>query len=208
MPKLQPPCGARQADMHTPLASLGHLFLAPDGLLELLRHQRKGQPGLHEPIQLNAQGTLPEDNQRASFDIVLLWDAEPSEHLSSFVNEKRLVDRGPQIIGLLAAVTRAVKQFARGQSIDVSHCTGDNVRECLTAIISMHLVSPEYGGSLRSWLNNPGTQRFVQTLAYRQLLAHLRQHPDAARRIVARVLQSADERLAAQAARKQKSSTG
>jgi len=127
-----------------------------------------------------------------------------SESTHSFANCVNTVDGGTHLTGFRTALTRAFNDYARKNKLikeDDSNLTGDDVREGLTAIISVKLAEPQFEGQTKGKLGNPEVKGVVESAVGEGLSLYLEEHPDDAKKIIEKCLTAAKAREAARKAR-------
>jgi len=128
-----------------------------------------------------------------------------NEHVYSFANNIHTTEGGTHLTGFRASITRVVTDYAKklsgnGKDSDVSF-TGEDIREGLTAVISVKLPEPEFEGQTKSKLGTPTMRGQVETVVNAGLNQWLEEHPSEAKTIIEKISVSAKARLAARAAR-------
>ncbi len=127
-----------------------------------------------------------------------------SESTFSFANCVNTVDGGTHLTGFRSALTRVLNDYARKNKLlkeDEPNLIGDDVREGLTAIISVKLAVPQFEGQTKAKLGNPEVKSQVESVVGDGLSLYLEEHPDEAKRIIEKCLLAAKGREAARKAR-------
>ncbi|MDH5695006.1 MAG: DNA topoisomerase (ATP-hydrolyzing) subunit B [Dehalococcoidia bacterium] len=127
-----------------------------------------------------------------------------SESTFSFANCVNTVDGGTHLTGFRSALTRVLNDYARKNKLlkeDQPNLIGDDVREGLTAIISVKLAEPQFEGQTKAKLGNPEVKSQVESAVAEGLSLYLEEHPDEAKRIAEKCLLAAKGREAARKAR-------
>jgi len=127
-----------------------------------------------------------------------------AESTFSFANCVNTVDGGTHLTGFRSALTRALNDFARKNKFlkeDESNLTGDDIREGLTAVISVKLTEPQFEGQTKARLGNPELKSLVESVVGEGLSLFLEEHPQDAKRIMEKCLTAAKAREAARKAR-------
>jgi DNA gyrase subunit B len=127
-----------------------------------------------------------------------------SESIYSFANCVNTVDGGSHLTGFRSALTRVLNDYAKKNKLskeEDSTLTGDDVREGLTAIVSVRLPEPQFEGQTKGKLGNPETKSIVESVMADQLALFLEEHPDEARAILDKCFTAARAREAARRAR-------
>jgi DNA gyrase subunit B len=127
-----------------------------------------------------------------------------SESSFSFANCVNTVDGGSHLTGFRSALTRVLNDYARKNKLikdDEPNLIGEDVREGLTAVISVKLAEPQFEGQTKGKLGNPEVKSHVESAVGEGLSLYFEEHPDDARRIVEKCLLAAKGREAARKAR-------
>jgi DNA gyrase subunit B len=127
-----------------------------------------------------------------------------SESIYSFANCVNTIDGGTHLTGFRSALTRVLNDYARKNKLvkeDEPNLTGDDVREGLTAIVSVRLADPQFEGQTKGKLGNAETKSVVESVMSDQLSLYLEEHPDDARSILDKCFTAAKAREAARRAR-------
>ena len=122
----------------------------------------------------------------------------------AFANCINTVDGGTHLMGFRAALTRAINSYARKGKLlrdDQTNLSGEDVREGLTAVISVRLFDPQFEGQTKGKLGNAATRAHVEQIVAQHLEFYLEEHPNEARRIVEKCVTSQRAREAARKAR-------
>jgi DNA gyrase subunit B len=137
-------------------------------------------------------------------EAALQWNEGYTESVYSFANNINTIEGGTHLIGLKAALTRTVNSYAMAQGLikkDQEGLQGEDIREGLTAIISVKVPEPQFEGQTKTKLGNSEVKGFVETLVNEKLGAYFEEHPAEAKRIGQK---SIDASRAREAARKAK----
>ncbi len=173
------------------------------GLVDYVNHlvaSKKTEPVHAEIINIEV-----EDTERAlSLELAMQWTTSYSESVHSYANTVNTHEGGTHEEGFRAALTKLVNDFARkGNQLKEKdeNLTGDDVREGLTAVISVKLGEPQFEGQTKTKLGNSEVKGFVQRAMTDEFGAWLDSHPNEGREIVRKAIQAATARLAARKAR-------
>jgi DNA gyrase subunit B len=132
------------------------------------------------------------------------WNGSYQESVFSFANNINTHEGGSHLSGFRSALTRTLNAYARNKGIlkeKDENLTGDDVREGLTAVISVKLSDPQFEGQTKTKLGNPPVEGLVKETVNRKLGEYLEEHPADARRIVSKSVDAARARQAARKAR-------
>ncbi|MGL5865608.1 MAG: DNA topoisomerase (ATP-hydrolyzing) subunit B [Dermatophilaceae bacterium] len=173
------------------------------GLVDYVNHlvsSKKADQVHAEVISIEA-----EDDARAlSLEIAMQWTTAYSDSVHSYANTVNTHEGGTHEEGFRAALTKLVNDFARKQNLlkdKEDNLTGDDVREGLTAVISVKLGEPQFEGQTKTKLGNSEVKGFVQRAMTEEFGDWLERHPAEGRDIVRKAIQAAAARMAARKAR-------
>ncbi|MDD5605782.1 MAG: DNA topoisomerase (ATP-hydrolyzing) subunit B [Patescibacteria group bacterium] len=147
---------------------------------------------------------VDKEKQGVQVEIALQYTEEFNEVLRAFANNILNAEGGTHVIGFRAALTRTLNNYAKKVGIIKNGneaLTGDDVREGLTAIISVKLANPQFEGQTKAKLGNTEVRTAVESVFGDYFANYLEEHPSEARRIIQKTLLAAKARLAARAAR-------
>ncbi len=173
------------------------------GIAEFIKHLNKGKAVLHDkPIYFEGVRDLPNGGQ-LTMEVALQYNDTYSESVFSFANNINTVDGGSHLSGFRSALTRTIN--AAGQSgglfKDVKeNLTGDDVREGLTAVVSVKLPQPQFEGQTKGKLNSD-IQGYVVQLINEKLGEFFDKNPPVMKKIVGKAIEAARAREAARKAR-------
>src|SRR5438477_4323676 len=173
------------------------------GIAEFIKHLNKGQAVLHDkPITFEGVRDLPNGGQ-LTMEVALQYNDTYGESVFSFANNINTVDGGSHLSGFRSALTRTIN--AAGQSgglfKDVKeNLTGDDVREGLTAVVSVKLPQPQFEGQTKGKLNSD-IGGFVVQFINEKLGEFFDKNPGVMRKIVSKAIDAARAREAARKAR-------
>ena len=174
-------------------------FFFEGGLVSFVRHLNKGRDVLHpKPIYVEKRdGTT-------QIEIALQYNDGYSESVFAFANNINTVDGGSHVTGFRAALTSSLNDYARKNAIlkdNDANLSGDDVREGLTAVISVKLTDPQFEGQTKAKLGNAEVKGQVQAALTEGIFQYLDENPQDARRIIEKSLLAARARDAARKAR-------
>ncbi|MHA7134487.1 DNA topoisomerase (ATP-hydrolyzing) subunit B [Oerskovia turbata] len=142
--------------------------------------------------------------KRISVEIALQWTGSYSESVHTYANTIATTEGGTHEEGFRAAMTSLVNEYARAKAIikeKDDNLTGDDIREGLTAVLSIKLGEPQFEGQTKTKLGNTEAKSFVQRVVRAQLTDWFDSHPTEARDIIRKAIQASQARLAARKAR-------
>ncbi len=168
--------------------------------VEYLVKSRKATPVEEDIIDLEAEDL----KLGISAEIALQWTAAYSEAVHTFANTISTTEGGTHEEGFRAALTSLVNRYARDKGIlrdKDENLSGDDVREGLTAVISVKLTNPQFEGQTKTKLGNSEAKTFVQRVMTERLGDWFDAHPGEARNIIQKSMEASRARLAAKKAR-------
>ena len=169
------------------------------GIASFVRRLNKDRDVVHpQPIYIErtSNGTI--------IEAALQYHNGFSESTFSFANCINTIDGGSHLTGFRSALTRVLNDYARKQKIlkdDDPNLTGDDVREGLTAVISVKLPEPQFEGQTKTRLGNAEVKGQVESAVADELARHLEEHPQDGRRIIDKCITASRAREAARKAR-------
>ncbi|SFD22742.1 DNA topoisomerase (ATP-hydrolyzing) subunit B [Streptomyces aidingensis] len=172
------------------------------GISDFVRHlnSRKG-----EPVHPSVIDFAAEDSQRMlAVEVAMQWNTQYSEGVYSFANNIHTHEGGTHEEGFRAALTALVNRYARERKLlreKDDNLTGEDVREGLTAIISIKLGEPQFEGQTKTKLGNTEAKTFVHKIVNDRLSDWFDRNPTEAADIVRKSIQAATARVAARKAR-------
>ena len=181
-----------------------HEFHYSGGIAEFIKHLNKGKATLHEkPIYIEGERELPNGGV-LSMEVALQYNDGYSESIFSFANNINTVDGGSHLSGFRSALTRTINAYGQQAGLfkddKEKNLTGDDVREGLTAVVSVKLPQPQFEGQTKGKLNSD-IQGFVVQLVNEKLGEHFDKNPAVMRKIVSKAIDAARAREAARKAR-------
>ncbi|MBC7924383.1 MAG: DNA topoisomerase (ATP-hydrolyzing) subunit B [Bryobacteraceae bacterium] len=181
----------------------GHEFHYSGGIAEFIRHLNRGKSVLHDkPIHFEADRAMP-NGGILSMEVALQYNDSYSETIFSFANNINTVDGGAHMSGFRSALTGTINRAGQSAGLfkDVKeNLSGDDVREGLTAVISVKLPQPQFEGQTKGKLNSD-IGGFVTTFVNDKLTEHFDKNPAVMKKIVGKAIEAARAREAARKAR-------
>ena len=174
------------------------------GIREFVSYLNKNKTLLHaEPIYFAAsQADVPLET--ASVEVAMQYNDDYTENIYTYANNICTTEGGSHLVGFKTALTRVINDYARKNKIlkdNDANLTGDDVREGLTAIISVKLVEPQFEGQTKTKLGNAYIKGMVDSAVSEGLSVYLEEHPAEAKLIIDKCLQASRAREAARKAR-------
>ncbi|MDR1634055.1 MAG: DNA topoisomerase (ATP-hydrolyzing) subunit B [Bifidobacteriaceae bacterium] len=173
------------------------------GLVDYVEHfngARKSEPVNPEVIYFESEAP----DSSISVEIAMQWTTAYSEAVHTFANTINTTDGGTHEEGFRAALTSLVNRYARDKNLlkdKDDNLTGEDVREGLTAVISVKLKEPQFEGQTKTKLGNTEAKTFVQKVVGERLGDWFDSHPAVAKDIIRKAMQAGAARLAARKAR-------
>ncbi|HSV27696.1 MAG TPA: DNA gyrase subunit B, partial [Sedimentisphaerales bacterium] len=175
-------------------------FHFEDGIRAFIRHLNEGKEPLHNnPIYLYRE----DSEQRLTCEIAMQYNTGYTENCLAFANNIRNIDGGTHMSGFRSALTRTMNAYAKKNSLLKGDQApgGEDLREGLTAVISVKVAEPHFEAQTKVRLTNPEVGTFVETTVNEQLGNFLEENPSEAKRILNKAIQAAQAREAARKAR-------
>lgn len=181
-------------------------FHEKGGLAAYVQHLNRSRETLHRPIYIQGVRRTEQDGKltdEITVEVALQYHDGYQEQILSFANDVRTVDGGTHESGFKNAVTRVINAFVRKVGLlkeKDGNLTGDDVREGLTAVISIKLVNPQFEGQTKHKLGNSEVEGIVFSIVHEELSAYFDKNGTVARRIAQKAIRSARAREAAKRA--------
>ncbi|MDL2320983.1 DNA topoisomerase (ATP-hydrolyzing) subunit B [Desulfosarcina sp. OttesenSCG-928-B08] len=173
-------------------------FCYEGGIISFVEYLNRRNTVLHDPIFIEGY------KNDVNIEVAIQYNATYKENLFSFANNINTVEGGFHLIGFKAALTRCINQYATSGNLPKNmsaKISGDDVREGLTAIISVRIKSPQFEGQTKTKLGNSDVKGLVESLINDKLGAFMEENPAVARKILEKAVDAARARDAAKRAR-------
>ncbi|MFH1409580.1 MAG: DNA topoisomerase (ATP-hydrolyzing) subunit B [Nanoarchaeota archaeon] len=171
-----------------------HVFQYEGGIASFVEFLNKNKVPTHEVISLSKEkGTT-------SIDVALQYNEGYKENIFSFANNINTNEGGSHLTGFKSALTRIINNFAEKFNSDV-RLSSDDVREGLSAVISVKLQEPQFEGQTKTKLGNSDIKGIVDSMLYDELNTYFEEHPTIIKAIVNKSVTAAKAREAARKAR-------
>ncbi|KJS30789.1 MAG: DNA gyrase subunit B [Desulfatitalea sp. BRH_c12] len=173
-------------------------FFYEGGIVSFVEYLNRRHTGLHKPIFIEGE------RNETQIEVAIQYNDTYKENLFSFANNINTVEGGFHLIGFKAALTRALNQYSTNGNIPknmMAKISGDDVREGLTAIISVRIKSPQFEGQTKTKLGNSEVKGLVESLVNEKLSSYLEENPTVAKKIISKAVDAARARDAAKRAR-------
>jgi DNA gyrase subunit B len=174
-------------------------FYFEGGITGFIRHLNRNRTVRHQiPIYIS------KSVNSTQIEVAMQYNDGFNESAFSFANCVNTIDGGTHMTGFRSALTRALNDYAKKNKLvkeDDPNLTGDDVREGLTAIISVKLAEPQFEGQTKGKLGNIEMKSQVEVAVNEGLALHLEEHPEDAKKIIEKCITAAKAREAARKAR-------
>jgi DNA gyrase subunit B len=144
------------------------------------------------------------DSEEGAVEIAMQWNSSYQESIHSFANNINTREGGAHLSGFRSALTRTLNKYAREHGLlkeKEDNLSGEDVREGLTAVVSVKLRDPQFEGQTKTKLGNPGMAGFVESIVNTGLGEFLEENPSEARAVISKAVQAQRAREAARKAR-------
>ncbi|HEY5012485.1 MAG TPA: DNA topoisomerase (ATP-hydrolyzing) subunit B [Acidimicrobiia bacterium] len=178
---------------------LEQVFLYEGGITDFVRHLNASKEPISESII-----AFDEMTETSEVDLAMQWNTGYHEGLHSFANNIATTEGGMHEEGFKKALTNAINKYGRAKGLlkeKDENLLGEDIREGLTAIISVKLQNPQFEGQTKTKLGNTEMRSLVEKVTNEKLGDWLEEHPTDTKLILAKVTQAARARLAARQAR-------
>ena len=183
-------------------------FCYAGGIIDFVRFLNDGKAvpeELKEPIYLSGASEPDAPVERTGeVEVAIQWNTSYSETVMSFANDIRTIEGGMHMEGFRTALTSVINDYARKNNIlkeKEGNLTGDDVREGLTAVVSVKLADPQFEGQTKAKLGSSFMRALVRKIVSEGLADYLEEHPKQAREIIKKAQQASKARNAARKAR-------
>jgi len=174
-------------------------FHAKGGLKEFVAHLNANKKALHPDVIY-----VEADRDDMGIEVAIQYNDGYNETVFSFVNNINTIEGGTHLTGFKSALTRVVNQYAqKGNFLKKADfaLSGEDVREGLTAVLSVKVREPQFEGQTKTKLGNSEAEGAVRSVINESLAAYLEEHPRSANIIVEKAVSAARAREAARKAR-------
>jgi DNA gyrase subunit B len=176
-----------------------HEFLYKGGIISFVEHLNRAKTVVHHKV-IHLDG----EKDGIEVEIALQWNDSYTENIFSFANNINTIEGGTHLIGFKSALTRTINNYAIGSSLlkkDDGNLQGEDVREGLTAVISVKIPEPQFEGQTKTRLGNSDVKGIVETLINDKLASYFAEHPADAKKIVMKGVEAARVREATRKAK-------
>ena len=176
-----------------------HEFFYKGGLASFVEHLNRAKTAIH-PKVVYFEG----EKDGVDVEIAMQWNDGYSESIFSFANNINTIEGGTHLIGFRSALTRTINNYALSSGLlkkDEENLQGEDVREGLTAVISVKVPEPQFEGQTKTKLGNSEVKGIVEALLNEKFGSYLGEHPSEAKKIVAKGVEAARVREATRKAK-------
>ncbi len=175
------------------------------GIISFVEHLNKSKDVLHEDVMyFEGSKDDPARQQVASVEVAMQYNTDYNESVFTFANNINTAEGGTHLQGFRSALARSINDYARKYKLlkdNEANLSGDDVREGLTAIVSVKLVEPQFEGQTKTKLGNSYMKSLVDNVVGNGLGFYLEEHPQTARLIIDKCITASRAREAARRAR-------
>ncbi|MEK6278477.1 MAG: DNA topoisomerase (ATP-hydrolyzing) subunit B [Actinomycetota bacterium] len=174
-------------------------FQYDGGIQDFVKHLNENRDELHRKAVY-----FESENGEGQVEVAMQWNTSYQESIFSFANNINTHEGGTHLSGFRSALTRTLNAYARGKGLlkeKDENLAGEDVREGLTAVISVKLHDPQFEGQTKTKLGNPPIEGLVKEAVNRKLAEFLEENPGDARRIITKAVDASRARDAARKAR-------
>jgi DNA gyrase subunit B len=157
-----------------------------------------------DPVQRKIVYFEQESPDEGTVEVAMQWNSSYQESIFSFANNINTHEGGSHLSGFRSALTRTLNRFARSMGHlkeRDDNLSGEDVREGLTAVISVKLAEPQFEGQTKTKLGNPGMEGFVASVVNAALAEFLEENPAEGNAVIRKAVSAAQARAAARKAR-------
>ncbi len=168
------------------------------GIVSFIDHLNEAKTPLHKPIYVQAE------KSDLILEVALQYNDGYAENLFSFANNINTKEGGTHLVGFKAALTRTINNYANANDLlkkDTESLSGDDVREGLTAVVSVKVRNPQFEGQTKAKLGNSEVKGIVEAAVNDMLGTYFEENPPVARKIIGKAIDAARAREAARKAK-------
>ena len=176
-----------------------HELLYKGGIVSFVEHLNRAKTAIHSHV-ICLQG----EKEGIDIEIAMQWNDGYTENTFAFANAINTIEGGTHLIGFKSALTRTINSYATDSGLlkkDEENLQGEDVREGLTAVISVKVPEPQFEGQTKTRLGNSEVKGIVEALINEKLGSYLAEHPGDAKKIVMKGVEAARVREATRKAK-------
>lgn len=175
------------------------VFRFDGGIKEFIEYIDRNKKPLHRPPIY-----ISKKLENMEIEVAMQYNDSYQENIFSFANNINTIEGGSHLIGLKTALTRTFNDFAKRNKLVKENepaFSGDDVREGLTAVISLKIQEPQFEGQTKTKLGNPEVRSIVDSAVSEGLVLYLEEHPSESKKIIDRIKLASRARIAAKKAK-------
>ncbi|MCR4666300.1 MAG: DNA topoisomerase (ATP-hydrolyzing) subunit B [Desulfovibrio sp.] len=177
-----------------------HTFHAEGGLVQFIKDLNQEEDVIHAPIYAESC------TENVTVEFSLQYNRSYKDNIHTFANNIRTIEGGTHLIGFRTALTRAINNYIKNQQdlikkLKNTSLTGDDLREGLTAVISVKLPNPQFEGQTKTRLGNSEIAGIVSAVVYERLNVYFEENPKDIKGIIEKAVDAARAREAARRAK-------
>jgi DNA gyrase subunit B len=175
-------------------------FRFKEGIRQFVKHLNEGKEVAHRDVIYFRRD---DEKSHIGVDVAMQYNDGYSENILCFANNINTIEGGTHLSGFKSAVTRTLNYYAKKQELlkGESPPSGDDLREGMTAILSVRVPDPQFEGQTKTKLSNSEVGTFVETVVNELLGQYLEENPGTAKKIIMKAVQAMTAREAARKAR-------
>jgi DNA gyrase subunit B len=176
-----------------------HELVYKGGIVSFVEHLNRAKTALHSPVIF-----LEGEKEGVNIEIAMQWNDGYTENTFAFANNINTIEGGTHLIGFKSALTRTINSYAIDSGLlkkDEENLQGEDVREGITAVISVKVPEPQFEGQTKTKLGNSEVKGIVEALINEKLSSYLAEHPGDAKKIVIKGVEAARVREATRKAK-------
>ncbi len=169
------------------------------GIADFVSYLNENRDPIHAKVV-----SIAGESDEGAVEVAMQWNSTYQEAVFSFANNINTHEGGSHLSGFRSALTGVINKYARdtGELKEKDeNLTGEDIREGLTAVVSVKLADPQFEGQTKTKLGNPGIAGFVQSIVNARLAEWLEENPKEARQVIRKSVGAAQARAAARKAR-------
>lgn len=174
------------------------IFKYKGGIVSFVEHLNEAKTPIHKPIYVNVE------KPDMILELALQYNDSYAENLFSFANNINTKEGGTHLVGFKAALTRTINSYANANDLlkkETESLSGDDVREGLTAVVSVKVRNPQFEGQTKAKLGNSEVKGIVEAAVNEALGTYFEENPPVARKIIGKAIDAARAREAARKAK-------
>ncbi|MDP3143647.1 MAG: DNA topoisomerase (ATP-hydrolyzing) subunit B [Candidatus Omnitrophota bacterium] len=175
-----------------------NIFQFKGGIISFVEYLNKNKAPLHNKVVY-----FDRQKEEIILEVALQYNDGYAENIFCFANNINTIEGGTHLSGFKSALTRAINQYAKNKNLlkEEMGISGDDVREGLTAVISVKLPNPQFEGQTKTKLGNSEVEGLVASAVFESLSAFFEENPSVANKIIDKIILASRAREAARKAR-------